>query len=736
MRLVRFEDESGEFAVELHPLLTVISGLDPRLRDELIRTMSAIPRGADPRARGSIEVHGVYLDLNRETLELLEMHQDVDVVVRSTDLPGADEPLAGLGASRSTPTSSYAPPAASGAEPSDESTIDIDEARARAAEIEAAQDELAASIEQLRAQLVTLGAERHGLGMQVESSRAALDSFAVAALKVARDDLAEIESRATDETNDDVVAERAELEERIAELTARSEVLDREAERLAAIDPEPVRAAFADLDAALETSETIPSPEAQGLLAEWNELSARIDQHEAEIAGEHDQAGDLVARRDQCLDEVAVAERSIRNPPLDPELVESLETIHDEIFELDGKASKLGGSKIRRRQEELRRREDEVLTKLGFDTWSSYVMGLSSAHLIAQRQATLDSARAALEAAEAALAEAPDEPEVTDELASELEASKAELIGRIRDLVGDDADADPVAALEVLEVNPDDSRPDADSAAAALGAALEETGTVIDAQALEIDELHSVAAGWLETMAELPERVAVIEAERVELEADLAAQTERLEALPVDDPDPGDNELEEARRRVAEAEERVELHEAAAARLAELSLAQEQLNGTERDLQFSVGERERQLAEYAESHQTAVDLVREGEEAEQARAAARATVPRLLETAPLASMVARHGTRRAAGAEALEWYVLARLAQQRAISFAGSVPILIDDAFADWSFDELDEVFARLERMSEVIQIVYLTDDPDVANWGRNLGRTRAQVLDLRNVAV
>src|SRR4051812_15897135 len=90
MRLVRFEDESGGFAVDLHPLITVISGLPPHVRERLVYGLAALPRGSDPGGRGSIEVHGVYLDLNRESLELLELNHDLDVILRSTDLPGAE----------------------------------------------------------------------------------------------------------------------------------------------------------------------------------------------------------------------------------------------------------------------------------------------------------------------------------------------------------------------------------------------------------------------------------------------------------------------------------------------------------------------------------------------------------------------------------------------------------------------------------------------------------------------
>src|SRR5688572_21244460 len=89
MRLVRIDDPSDGLAIELHPLLTVVGGLSRHARDKVIRAAGAIPAGTDPGLGGTVEVHGVLLDLNRETLGLLELDQPVDVVIRAEELPGA-----------------------------------------------------------------------------------------------------------------------------------------------------------------------------------------------------------------------------------------------------------------------------------------------------------------------------------------------------------------------------------------------------------------------------------------------------------------------------------------------------------------------------------------------------------------------------------------------------------------------------------------------------------------------
>jgi uncharacterized protein YhaN len=82
----------------------------------------------------------------------------------------------------------------------------------------------------------------------------------------------------------------------------------------------------------------------------------------------------------------------------------------------------------------------------------------------------------------------------------------------------------------------------------------------------------------------------------------------------------------------------------------------------------------------------------------------------------------------------IEWTVLARMARQRSSSFVGSIPIVLDDAFVNWSYEDLGDVLERIRRMSDVIQVIVLTDDVDIARWARDLGRDRALVVDFASV--
>ncbi len=79
--------------------------------------------------------------------------------------------------------------------------------------------------------------------------------------------------------------------------------------------------------------------------------------------------------------------------------------------------------------------------------------------------------------------------------------------------------------------------------------------------------------------------------------------------------------------------------------------------------------------------------------------------------------------------EAIEFYLLARLAAQRPMSFSGSVPLVIDDALAGLDVVVVRSLLDKLERMSEAVQIIYLSDDPEVADWVASVGIQRAAVV-------
>jgi hypothetical protein len=83
-----------------------------------------------------------------------------------------------------------------------------------------------------------------------------------------------------------------------------------------------------------------------------------------------------------------------------------------------------------------------------------------------------------------------------------------------------------------------------------------------------------------------------------------------------------------------------------------------------------------------------------------------------------------------AGQEAVEFYLLSRLASMRNVSYAGSVPLVVDDALTGLPGEEVRALLGKLERMAEAVQIIYLTDDEAITSWATEVGFQRAAVVD------
>ena len=757
MRLVRYIDGEDGRSVDLHPLMTVISGFDDAERDRLLSAISALPLGNDPKASGQIEVHGICLDLNQESLELLELDHDLDVVLRAGDLPGSepDEP---------EPSSSAAPPGPptwTAADPSPSAEPDAPDPVAEAlVAVEAAEvhlESVRTPVEALRDELGRLAQERLELHRATETARRSLDGYAEAGLRVAQEDLAALlatdlasaELAAAQLNAPDVAAARSEVESQLESLIEEASRIKRELKRLRRIHTAAVRDAHQALELAARAGEE-PVPAAIELAGRLEASSQRMATVSTRRAGGRQQLHSLTERRDQAYDALVRATRNLRAPELDVQLVDQLETVHDEIFELDGRAGRLGVGKARRRLADLRAKESALLEQLGFNTWSSYVMGVSTNEADAERHRRYEIAKATYELSEEELARAAEVPLLDDPELVEIEREHAQLLDEARALVGGDPGPDPIAYLRALRQSSDASQLSLPDAAAALQLALVEAGATLPARSLAPNELFDIASSWLTEMGGTDEQIASLTIDRDRIEAEISSAADELRALneipdPVPPPSVEPEQLNHARATVADCERRVRRHLAAEAELVELAGRVSSIEDREAGLRHALDDREAELASAIE----ALDGARVAVEAARLR-----PVPPPLPPIPPAppsppASSTHHGasahsaSRRrsvldagSAIADAVEWYVLARLAQQRAVSFVGSVPLIIDNAFDRWSVDEMAEVYGRLARMSEVIQMIYLTDDPEVVAWARDLGADRAAVIDARAPAI
>jgi hypothetical protein len=693
------------------------------------------------------------------SLDLLELGDGVDTILRRDDLVAAelspdelrfgdegDAPSSnGTGASdasaaASTPGEGSAPPAEV-----------VDDLRRRLAEANAALEDAELARGDVRLRLSSLFDERARIGADLEAARSELDSSVAAKLRMARDERDALKRRQAASALESLSSRRRELEDELEALMADAADQRRELKRLGARDVDHVRDALDALREALAPTQ-VPSAEAIELADELAALQDRLTLLQSKSASGRSQLMELTARRDAAYDELVAAEAALRAPELDETLVAELEATHDEIFELDGRVSKLSSSRLRRRMNELRDREDELLRRLGFDTWSSYVMGNSTEGAEVERNRRYEVAKATYEFAEDEVAKAASTPILAGSELADVERSHAALLERATRLLDEAGDAEPsdddrgVAAviLRLRSLRVARAGADVDGAMAELSSIL--SGLSEEPLPSDPREAAAFTERWLVAEeASIAEQIGTVEEARRRIESSIERLAAELEALPdpveVATPDDDlDPDVAAADARVAELEEAESRQREVQRLVDELRAADAERRRREDDLEGESVEAEQRVRDAARAVREVEERLRAAEsELEAARAAAdrSAAAAALVEATRQRRAVRERREHEAAQrrlVDRLEWYVLARLAQQRSLSFVGSVPLGIDDAFADWSVSELDQVFERLARMSEVIQIVYVTDDVDVVAWGRELGHDRASVIDLTPV--
>ena len=63
------------------------------------------------------------------------------------------------------------------------------------------------------------------------------------------------------------------------------------------------------------------------------------------------------------------------------------------------------------------------------------------------------------------------------------------------------------------------------------------------------------------------------------------------------------------------------------------------------------------------------------------------------------------------------------------MSLGGSLPLVLDDALIGLPQEDMEHVLGRLERMSEAVQVIVISDDPATAAWVALAGEDRAAVV-------
>lgn len=754
MRLLQLNPNGNDaLALDFHPMITVVQGLSSSGRARVISAITALPQGTDPGCRGLVEAHGVLLDLSADTLALLDFSGDLEVLVQPSDLPGHQG--VGTAGTGSLP-SGLAPLGVNDfldATP-DGRYPELDAARRGQAQAREALEIMRGAVTRAQQGHEEMKVKRRRAEMALDAAREAQPR---ASLRLVTDEF-EPDAVSGDELDLDVAlgfdgqGEGAgrlpsgegpplSLQERRDTMEARRDVLeatiariDRGINELAGVDARPVQVL---LDAIRNPPpvELVSSQRGQELADDFVRLQREVQSLEESLETRGLGSQSAMARLDAARQEVAVAEKAMRPPEFTDLDRTELEAAHDEVLEI----TQGRGRSAKKRLEEMMAKEQVILDRMGFPTWSSYVMGAGLMGIDPAAEQRLETARFELESAEAhwsdvaAMIEA--DP-VHRQLLDQLEAVYLEAFDMLR---GDVEQQDLELKLRALQEPKD--QVSIDDLVEALAYQLELVGIALPPEMVTFDRTVMIAGAFLEEAGAIIDRLNELGAEKVEALTELQALEEDLERLPVPDPmldiaDGDEGGLSDVGDGLGSAPVDDDPAEPEAPTV-------EDIEALEHDVGAALDE-ETDHRELVEAREALMD------------ASIRIESVATLKLNKLAAELASHHASDApddagvtiksqssadtehafedvaevnADAEAIEFYLLSRLSALRSVSYAGSVPVVIDDALAGLPTKGVERVLHKLERMSESVQIVYLSDNDTVSSWARSIGFERAAVV-------
>jgi len=690
MRLLQLRlDSDASDALDLHPMMTVVTGLDSVSTARIIAAAQALPKAADPGLHGLVEAHGVLFDLSVETLQLFGLDSDLDPVIRRTDLPGIveDAPVARLS------TEQFLAATPDGRFP------ELDAARTRQRSARETLSILREAADRARSDHADAAAR--------------LRQAATALADAGRREEAARAGAALDEAMGPA-ADRDELVAREADLDGQLQRIEQGLEELSGLDTRPIQVL---LDAIRNPApvEFVPSERAAQLADEFSLLQRQVDELEARHETEGRGTAGALARLEAARVELTAAEKGMQKPNLSPADVEELEAAHQAVLAQQEKAGgRMGRRANQQRLEEAVVAEQAVLDRVGFPTWSSYVMGAGLLAIDPMAEQRLERAQAEVSAAEAHWATVAEMIEADPEHAALLDRLEAVYLEAFDLLGGDDEQADLETALRSVQVPKREVS--TDELVDALAYQLELVGLDLGTDNPGVDRTLMAAEAFLVEVQGISDRVAELEVERDRVRVDLADCRTTLARVDA----------------AAAAMSTIDLTDSAA--------ATEQAEADTDALRAELDRATEDQADYADSLEARLALV---DAATQVEAVASSRLKKLAATLAESASTDRVITDNprpesdpdfdvdsdAGGPEAIEFYILARLAAQRALSYAGSVPMVIDDAFLGIDADEVRSLLGKLEQVSESVQIIYLSDDPVVIEWTASVGLNRAAAV-------
>jgi hypothetical protein len=682
----------------LHPRVTVLTGLSAGARARLVEAVDALIGGRPNGVVALVETDGAIAEQGPGASAPV-VSGAVDVVVRAEQVHAALQSVD---------------------RPQGRGAVDDPRRRARIAKARRKHDTSRASLIALDRSLALSQAEHRGAILArdealaaVEATYGALDAHAWPALDAGLVEGSRVEVALGLAPGAVRGPRRAVVHVRLDEVLDAHTRLVEVLRQLTPPDNAALRDAY-DLWRIATGRDTVPSPEAAALADEWVGLRATLTQREVEVCGRPEGLDGFEASVEVARQRLGGAEERMTIQPLSGEDTHTLEQVHEEVLEAERRLnSRFGGSRARKGFDDALEQERIVLDRLGFSTWSAYVMGERTHDSLSERKGRLATARRDLERAEREFERARD--------AVERDPLFAAALARFRDvydasvaLVGEQGDIPQ--ALRAVRLGLEELPVSLETARAIL---VDELGAIdcgrphgedIDLDVATLDDagLERAADACIGEVQGAQALHRVFENARDQSAAELGALGELVSLLDRDGNDEGVDHLpgrdalppeaQHACDAIALARSRVTGHRSALLQIPGLLAEASRLAETEAELRDEVESKD-QLYRVTEAIE-AMDA---------------ANLDRLLRNEDL---------------DVLERYLESRVEAPQQLSCNGRVPIVLDDAFASVPVEYFDQVFEWLSAAADRTQLIVLSDQPELVAWAERLGDTGTLTRD------
>ena len=693
MRLVSLclvEDPNS--TLSFHPRLTVVYGLTPDAKAFLTEALSLMVNGQSAGVFAQVDMDGTLVDVGPGYRRVPAPLEVVNSIIRAQDLL---EPRMGATARKATTSG---PPAVG---LPDQLVKAKSQHQAALASLHA----LSESIQRVKADAAAAVESRAAIEAALARARADLDPGSIAAMRGALDSARSLEL----EIGVDLGVVRADT---IDTVKKRIEVLEAHltssAESMASLPRIVSAGVMSALEDALQTLR--PGPVASRRAVELADQWVRLREQLAEIEVRHATADGSVSaisdRLDAARQELARAEVETKPRTLTNEDIRELESAHEALLESERKATgRLGGNRAKRQLDLAIITQQAVLDRLGFPTWSSFVMGDRLLDSTKDAKLRVQQLHAEVDRLEKKWAEVSTVLDADAEFGATL--NQIDIVySEARAFVGDVDDLE--TALRELRVDPARSTSTGEQALARLVAELAAVGIEYDDGAA-LEELCSYAEQWVADTHAIDAHRCELESDIEEAEREIAearASLDRIETLGAHDDArlSSSTKVRAARAAIAEGAARVARHRTALAEITRLLVVWTTAAASAR----------RNAAEHA-SKLELMELATSMERSALARVGRIEAAMR--DESPLAS-----SSRQSMGGGHDESTVLGEYIDKRAFaslphSLAGPLPLLLDDCFAGMNTDTAVSLLHRINRTAERTQILYLTNESDVADW-------------------